>query len=77
MFDLINAHEEQQTHRDTIRREVARLNQARRARRQLKHHPFYAAALAGVGDVLVGVGSRLQDHYGELVDDVHPAREAC
>jgi hypothetical protein len=78
MFDLINAYEEQQTPRETIRREVVRRNQARRARRQAANrHPFYATTLVGVGHVLVGVGSRLQERYGNLVDDAQPIQKAC
>ena len=35
------------------------------------HHPFYAPALAKVGDLMVALGSDLQARYGELIDEAH------
>jgi hypothetical protein len=75
MFELINGYEKHQAHRDEIRRDVQRQTLADDIRRQQGHQPFYASVLAGVGDVLVEVGSKLQDRYGCLGDDVHPAPE--
>jgi|GEM_PF-1233466 len=33
-------------------------------------HPFYAATLARVGTLLVGVGSDLQNRYGEVCREI-------
>ncbi len=78
MFELINGYEKQQAHRDMIRREVARHQQADAFRAaQQNDQPLYAAILAGMGDVLVEVGSRLQHRYGALVEESTPAQEAC
>ena len=77
MFELINGYEKQQAHRDMIRREVARHQQADAFRAQQDNQPLYAAVLAGMGDVLVDVGSRLQHRYGALVEESTPAQEAC
>lgn len=35
------------------------------------HHPFYAPALAKVGDLMVALGSDLQARYGDLLDETH------
>ena len=78
MFELINGYEKQQAHRESIRREVARHQQADAFRAaQQNDQPLYAAVLAGMGDVLVDVGSRLQHRYGALVEESTPAQEAC
>ena len=77
MFELINGYEKQRAHREAIRRDVARHQQADALRPSQDHQPLYAAALAGMGDVLVEVGSRLQARYGALVDENKPAQEAC
>ena len=77
MFELINGYEKQRAHREAIRREVARHQQADAPRPPRDHQPLYAAALAGMGNVLVEVGSRLQARYGALVEDNQAAREVC
>jgi hypothetical protein len=77
MFELINGYEKQRAHREAIRREVARHQQADTIRAQRDDQPLHAAVLAGMGDVLVEVGSRLQTRYGVLVEDSEPAQEAC
>jgi hypothetical protein len=77
MFELINSYEKQRAHREAIRREVAQHQQADALRPTQDHQPLYAAALAGMGEVLVEVGSRLQARYGALVEENKPAQEAC
>jgi hypothetical protein len=77
MFELINGYEKIRAHREMIQREVARHQQADAARTLQDNQPLYAAVLAGMGDVLVEVGSRLQHRYGALVEENKPAQEAC
>jgi hypothetical protein len=77
MFELINGYEKIQAHREMIRREVTRHHQADASRTPQDDQPLYAAVLAGMGDVLVEVGSRLQHRYGALVEETTPAQEAC
>jgi hypothetical protein len=77
MFELINGYEKQRAHREAIRREVVRHQQADALRPPRDHQPLYAAALAGMGEILVEVGSRLQARYGALVEENKPAQEAC
>jgi hypothetical protein len=77
MFELINGYEKQRAHREMIRRDVARHQQADAIRAQRGDQPLYAPVLAGMGEVLVEVGSRLQARYGTLVEETKPAQEAC
>ena len=77
MFELINGYEKQRAHREMIRREVAQHQQADEIRPAQDDQPRYAAVLAGMGDVLVEVGSRLQHRYGALVEETTSAQEAC
>jgi hypothetical protein len=76
MFELINGYEKQRAHREMIRREVARHQLADALRTTPDDQPRYAAVLAGMGDVLVEIGLRLQHRYGVLVEETTPAREA-
>ena len=76
MFELINGYEKVRAHRELIQREVARHQLADAARTPQDDQPLYAAVLAGMGDVLVEVGSRLQHRYGSLVEENKPAQEA-
>ena len=77
MFELINGYEKQRAHREMIRRDVAQHQQADAIRARRGDHPRYAAVLAGMGEVLVEVGSRLQARYGTLVEETKSAQEAC
>ena len=77
----MNEYELQKLRREEIRRESEKLNQVQAAQSEnLDDHPFYASLLADVGKVLVDVGSKLQEHYGSLVEDApcsaEPGRNA-
>lgn len=60
----------QETHFDNLRRAAAHQAELDAAR-QSAHidQPFYGSMLAGIGMLLVVVGSRLRTRYGTLADD--------
>lgn len=66
----------------TRREEMLRQAQMDHAAAEVQHGdhpkttPFYATSLALLGEVMIEVGSRLQDRYGELVEEVQQASEA-
>jgi hypothetical protein len=72
-----NQYEVYKVRRDEIRREFGRATPPAEVRRQPgNRQPFYAAALARAGRLLVTFGSRLQRQYGSLVEEAQQAAEA-
>lgn len=73
----MNEYELQKIRRDEIRRESERLNEIQAAfqSENTDDHPFYASLLAEVGKVLVDIGSKLQEQYGCLMEDVQYSAE--
>jgi hypothetical protein len=69
-------YELQKMRREEIRQQSEQFNLAQGARPPRSQPPFYASVLAGVGKVLVDVGSKLQDQYGSWVEEVQCAAEA-